>query len=135
MGFILHVTRKTLDLAKVAIGFSFSLLGDGTTNPTTLDLTKDPVFFFSPQPITNTSQSSSLPLEALDYNVSRTFDILKNLPSGVTLGTYSLVGNEPVFTAGSLDFPSASVSGSEITITPSIAFTTFKQVVGLLTFD
>jgi len=121
-------------LSKVAIGFSFYLLGDGTTNPTTLDLTKDPVFFFSPQPITNTSQGSSLPLEALDYNVSRTFDVLKNLPSGVVLGAYSLIGNEPVFTPGSLDFPSASVSGSEITVSPALAFTTLKQVVGVLTF-
>lgn len=122
-------------MSKVAIGFSFYTLGDGTTNPTILDLTKDPVFFFSPQPITNVSQSSTLPLEALDYNVSRTFNILKNLPTGVTLGTYSLVNNEPVFTPGSLDFPSASVTGSQITVIPALAFTTLKQVVGVLSFD
>lgn len=120
---------------KVAIGFAAWIVGDGTTDPTTIDLTKDAVFFFSPDPLKNVSQTSSQTLIPLDLKPSPRFDIIANPPTGVVLGSYSLVNNYPTLGLSGGQFSSPSVSGYKVSVTPDLAYTNLNQVVGVLTFD
>jgi hypothetical protein len=116
----------------IALGFSLFVAGDGTVDPIVVDIRNIPIFYFSPDPITNVSQTSAQPLISIDYRVAPTFDILKTTPTGVTIGSFSLVNNLVQFSVGG--FWGASIDGYTLTLTPESSSTSVGQVVGILTF-
>lgn len=118
---------------RVAIGFSFFVFGDGTTNPVTVDLRTDPVALFYPQPIVEDTNAFN-PLTSLTVDK---FDIFKNPPTGVVLGSFVTSGASVGFTSSPTgDFTSSpTLSGFKITVTPNFAFTNLQQCIGILLFD
>lgn len=120
---------------KVALGFSFFVQGDGTTDPIAFDIREHPFFTFPVSPIATFSNNDNLPPETLSYPVSTAFDILKNPPTGITVGSYSIISNVVTFEPGTNQY-TAVLSGYEITVTPNAGFTSgILQVLGVVTFD
>jgi hypothetical protein len=119
--------------ATIALGFSFFIQGDGTTNPVTFDLRTHPFFTFSVNPLANFN-SDTISSEILTNPVASTFDVLKNPPAGFTAGLYAVSSGAVVFSAGTSQY-SASLSGYQLTVTPSTGISGIYQVLGVLTFD
>jgi len=120
----------------IAVGFSFFVVGDGTTDPVTVSLLTDPIYLFSVDPLTPSSTGSN----PLSQAVSPRFDIVKTPPTGAFLGEFTATSGSPTFalatgTPGSGgNFSSVAVSGYDITVTPAIGFTGVFPAVGILTF-
>lgn len=116
-------------MASKVVGFAIYLLGDGTTNPVTIDLRNDGYFLFSPFPVAQLTDT----ITATDLlnNVAPVFDVLKTPPSGFTLGSLFVSSGVVEFGVGDVRF-TASLSGYILTITPTSAFTSVLAAVGLL---
>lgn len=115
----------------ISVGFVFTFIGDGVSTTVTIDLTKDPYFVFSPVLIDFVNQYDQIPM---NYNVQPTFDLLRNLPTGIVLGTYPGHLDPGTFVAGDSNFTAASISGPVITLTLAAPITGLTQSVALLEF-
>lgn len=113
------------------VGFAVYLLGDGTTNPVTVDLREDAYFLFSPFPVAQLPDTAAA--SDIGYNVAPSFDIRKTPPSGFTLGSMYSASGIVEFGVGDSRF-TVNLSGYVLTITPTSGYTTVEAVSGLLEF-